>query len=125
MAGELDCPVHNFGYVAEKEMRQILSSADLFLYPSRFEGFGLMVLEAFACGCPVVTTKAIQYAVNEKNALVSPIDDVESLAHNVLRLMSDEKLAKKLTDEAAHYVTDYTLERSAKLFEKALLTMRE
>lgn len=124
-AGELNCPVHNFGYVSEKEMRRIMSSADLFLYPSRFEGFPLMVLEAFACGCPVVTTQAIHYAIDEKNALVSPIGDIDSLVYNLVRLLSDETLACKLASEAAHYVTDFSLEQSAKLFEKALLTARE
>lgn len=124
-AGDLDCPVHNFGYVSEKEMRRIMSSADLFLYPSRFEGFPLMVLEAFACSCPVLTTKAIHYAIDEKNALVSPIGDIDSLVHNLVRLLSDETLACRLASEAAHYVTDFSLEQSAKLFEKALLTARE
>lgn len=123
--GELDCPVHNFGYVSEKRMRQIFSSADVFLYPSRFEGFPLMVVEAFACDCPVVTTKAIQYAVDGSNALVSPLDDVDSLSNNVVRLLTDDKLACKLVSEAASFVTNFSLERSAKLFEKMLLAMRE
>ena len=44
------------GYVAQKDMPAIYSGADVFLYPSYYEGFGLPILEAMACGVPVVTS---------------------------------------------------------------------
>ena len=44
------------GYVPEADKAALLTGADVFAYPSRYEGFGLPVLEALACGTPVVTT---------------------------------------------------------------------
>lgn len=45
---------HEFGPVSNAQLRQLYSSANAFLFPSDYEGFGLPVLEAMACGCPVV-----------------------------------------------------------------------
>ena len=63
------------------------------------EGFGLPGLEAMACGCALVTTDfdgAKEYAVNNKNALVSPIKDVDAMYQNVIKLFEDENLRFKI-----------------------------
>lgn len=62
LEGVYSFPVKHFGVVDDARLRQILSSADLFFYPSRHEGFGLFPLEAMACGSVVVTTDAVPYA---------------------------------------------------------------
>lgn len=122
--GDVPCQRQDFGYVGESRLRQIMSSADVFLYPSRNEGFGLMVLEAFACKCPVVTTDAISYTIDGENALVARIEDVDGLTAKVGQILTDRKLASELADNAGILVLDYALESSAKEFEanmKALL----
>lgn len=96
-------PHRHFGFVGEPQLRGIMSSADLFLYPSRSEGYGLMALEAFACGCPVVTTEAVGFAADGRNALVSPVNDVSSLVGNVLRLLGDAELAARLREEGLRF----------------------
>ncbi|MHC1696714.1 MAG: glycosyltransferase family 4 protein [Geobacteraceae bacterium] len=111
----------NFGYVPEDELRKIFSSADVFLYPSRSEGFPLMVIEAFACKCPVVTTEAISYAEHEKNSLVSAIGDVDTMVEYTLRLLADGTLADKIISGAFTFASEHSLERSSKLFERTLL----
>jgi glycosyltransferase involved in cell wall biosynthesis len=123
--GEVPCPRRDFGYVCESKLRQIMSSADLFLYPSRSEGFPLMVLEAFACKCPVVTTEAIPYAIDGENALVASIEDVSGLTEKVVQILSDPDLAHELTDKAGTFVLNYSLETSAKKFEAALKALLE
>lgn len=123
--GEVPCARRDFGYVRESELRRIMSSADLFLYPSRSEGFPLMVLEAFACGCPVVTTEAIVYARDNDNALVARIGDPDALAERVLRLLGDEALAHELADNAGRFVVDYSLPNSAREFEATLKAQME
>lgn len=110
----------DFGYVTERELRGLLSSCDVFLYPSRHEGFPLMVVEAFACKCPVVTTEAVPYAINNKNALVSRIDDVDSLTNNVSILLSDADLANRLTAEGYRFALDHSLSASKDKFEGTL-----
>lgn len=115
-----DVPLRNFGYVVEDELRKIFSSADVFLYPSRSEGFPLMVMEAFACKCPVVTTEAVSYAEHGKNALVGKIGDIEKMTTYVLALLSDGTLVEKITSGGLSFAEEHSLERSCALFEKAL-----
>lgn len=112
--------VRNFGYVAESCLRRIMSSADVFLYPSRSEGFGLMVMEAFACRCPVVTTDAVAFASNGVNSLVSPIGDDESLAENVARLMHIPELADSLAGHGYALASVHNLSESSRMFEDFL-----
>lgn len=123
--GEVPCSCKNFGYVSETKLRQIMSSADLFLYPSRNEGFPLMVLEAFACECPVVTTDAIPYAIDGKNALVARIEDVADLTEKVAQLLEDREMAHELADKALKFVLNYSLESSSKKFESTLKSRLE
>lgn len=111
----------DFGYLKEDSLRKVLSSADCLLYPSRHEGFGLMVLEAFACCCPVVTSTAIPYAVHENNALVVPIDDVDGFAVQVLRLVRDQTLSASLVAEGARLAGKQTLARAVSVFAAELL----
>ena len=121
--GEVSCSHHDFGYVTEAELRRTLSSADVLLYPSRCEGFPLMVLEAFACQCPVVTTEAVSYAVDDDNALVARVEDVEGMVTRVKRILEDQELAGKLADTAGKFVQQYSLDSAAKAFEKQLNTL--
>lgn len=118
--GEVSCLHHDFGYVGEPDLRRIFSSADLFLYPSRCEGFGLMLLEAFACKCPVITTDAIPFAIDGDNALVTRIEDVDGLVAKVGQILADEELACKLADTARNFVLKYSLDAAAEEFERAL-----
>jgi glycosyltransferase involved in cell wall biosynthesis len=113
-------PHRDFGYVPESTLRAILSSADIFLYPSHSEGFGLMVVEAFACKCPVVTTKAIPYAVHEVNAMVSDIGDVDSLTDHVRRLLESSAPVQTITANGYAFAREHTLERAKWAFESAL-----
>lgn len=110
---EVSCSHRDFGYVPEEKLRRIMSSADLFLYPSRNEGFPLMVMEAFACRCPVVTSEAIPYAVDGENALVAPIEDIDGFTAKAIQLLTDSVLADDLAGRAAGFVQNYSLEASA------------
>lgn len=114
--GEVPCARRDFGYVGESELRRIMSSADLFLYPSRSEGFPLMVLEAFACRCPVVTTDAIPYALDGVNALVAAVENLEQLTDKSTQLLSDADFADRLAGSAYRFVEQYSLEQASLKF---------
>lgn len=118
---EVPCGLHNFGYVNETELRRIMSSADIFLYPSRSEGFGLMPLEAMACGCPVVTTPAVPYAMHEANALVAPIEDCTSLRGHILQIFADETLRNRLIEAGKKFAKSLSLASSSDRFERTLI----
>lgn len=113
-------PVRNFGIVTDSRLRQILSSADIFFYPSRHEGFGLFPLEAMACGTAVVTTEAIPYARSTSAMLTSPIGDVADLTNNVKRLILDDSLLSRLKNQGIIEARPYDLEQSKLAFETAL-----
>lgn len=55
--GELGARTHPVGYVTEPQLSALYSAADAYLAPSYYEGFGLTLLEAFACGCPVLASR--------------------------------------------------------------------
>lgn len=122
MLDERDLPVsvHGFGYVDEDFMRRIMSSADLFLYPSRSEGFPLMVLEAFACGCPVVTTEAVPYARDGDNAFVTSIGNIYDLTEKVAMALNGEGVAR-IVDGGFSSACQFSLAHSSSLFESFLL----
>ncbi|GAB4296151.1 MAG: hypothetical protein Fur0034_05200 [Desulfuromonadia bacterium] len=114
-------PCRDFGYVPEETLRKIMSSVDLFLYPSRHEGLPLMPLEAMACGCPVVTTTAVPYAREGENSLVAPIGDVQELAKRVIRLVESESLRSEMGRKGIEFARHYSLERCCRTFEQILL----
>jgi len=118
--GELPVSGCGFGYVDEQRMREIMSSADLFLYPSRSEGSPLMVLEAFACGCPVVTTEAVPYARDGDNAFVASIGDVDDLVEKAAMALRGEGVAR-IVDGGYTCASQFSLASSSSRFESFLL----
>ena len=112
--------IRNMGVVSDQRLRQILSSADIFLYPSRHEGFGLFPLEAMACGCVVVTSDAIPYARETASILVSPIGDVPSLVSDLEHAVTDDSLLSTLRVMAIEYARSYDFEMSKIAFAEAV-----
>jgi len=78
------------GYVPEADKAALFTGADLFCYPSRYEGFGLPVLEAMACGTPVVTTTggSLPEVAGDAALLVEP-GDADALAVAIGKLVGD------------------------------------
>ncbi|ADZ09220.1 glycosyl transferase group 1 [Methanobacterium lacus] len=85
------------GYVAEPEMPEWYSAADLLVYPCEYAGFGLPPLEAMACGTPVITsnTTSLPEVVGEAGIMLDPHDN-EKLSKEMYRVLNDEKLADNL-----------------------------
>jgi len=86
------------GYVAEDDKAALLSGAIAFTFPSLHEGFGLPVLEAQACGCPVITstTSSLPEVAGEAALLVDP-RDTAAIASAMQRLATDPTLSDRLT----------------------------
>ncbi len=84
----------------DKELAACYNRADVFVFPSIREGFGLPPLEAMACGTPVVTTDnggVSDYAETGKNCIVVPVKDPESIAAAIELLLMDVEKARKLS----------------------------
>ena len=86
------------GFVPDDDLPLWYSSATVFAFPSRYEGFGLPLLEAMACGAPVVSSNAssLPEVVGEAGLLVDP-SDVEGLCSALGQLLEDEPLRQALS----------------------------
>jgi glycosyltransferase involved in cell wall biosynthesis len=81
------------------------SAADVCVIPSYYEPFGLVAIEAIACGTPVIASKVggLRFTINpEETGLLVPPRDVEALAQGIERVIGDELWAKKLKKQASH-----------------------
>ena len=91
---------------------KLYSEGTVYISTSQHEGFGLPMLEAMACGCPVVTTDSDgnYFCENEKNCLKYDKSDMLGMADGIIRVMKDQKLAKTLADggyETAKQFSDW------------------
>jgi glycosyltransferase involved in cell wall biosynthesis len=107
--------VHFTGFVEEDDLPALYNGADLFCFPSLYEGFGLPVLEAMACGTPVVTssTSSLPEVAGEAALLVDPYD-VEAIAAAMRRVLSDPELAQDLRARGLARAAQFTWERTAR-----------
>lgn len=111
------------GYVLDSDLPALYSSADAFVFPSIMEGFGLPVLEAMACGVPVVTSagSAMAEVTGEEAAtLVDPLDP-ESISQGILQAMDEAPLlASAGIGRAAGYTWERTAERTIGVYERVI-----
>jgi len=115
------CLVHrDFGYVGEQQLRRIMSSADIFFYPTRHEGLPLMPLEAMACGCPVSTTKAVPYAIHRENALVTTIENYHTLTEQIQELLDSDSVRNRLAETGRQFACQHSLSEATERFEVLL-----
>ncbi len=115
-AGDAAKQVVFTGYVPDNDLPVLYSAADVFAFPSRYEGFGLPVLEAMACGTPVVAGDAP--AVNEfakSAAILVPPNDWLSLAEAIKQVLVDGDLAESLRQKGLKLASTYTWARTATL----------
>ncbi|MCU1371028.1 MAG: glycosyl transferase group 1, partial [Ilumatobacteraceae bacterium] len=107
-ASSLARRIVRFGTVPEHQRLALLRGAALVAYPSRYEGFGLVPLEAMAVGTPVVATAAgaIPEVVGDA-AVVVPVGDVGALAHGIAQVLGDEALAQDLADSGLQRVQQF------------------
>ena len=87
------------GQVDEARKWALLRSADVYVLPTRYEGFGLPVFEAMEAGCPVVTTRVPvldEMLTHDVDALLARPEDPRSLAVEILRVLDDAELRRRL-----------------------------
>lgn len=107
--------VHFSGYAASNALPLWYSAATAFVYPSFYEGFGLPVLEAMACGTPVVTssTSSLPEVVGEAGIQVDP-RDIGEIASAIARLLGDSALRDRLSLQGIEQARQFTWRRTAR-----------
>ncbi|NOX63451.1 MAG: glycosyltransferase family 4 protein [Chloroflexi bacterium] len=119
-ARHLDHVVHFLGPVANKDLPALYAAADLFLFPSLYEGFGLPVLEAMACGTPVAcsNTSSLPEIVGDAARLFDPAS-IESMTEAILNLWRNSSKRQELTRRGLERAAQFTWRRTAQLTRDA------
>jgi glycosyltransferase involved in cell wall biosynthesis len=113
--------IHLAGHVEADVARELYRAAEAFVYPSWSEGFGLPVLEAMACGIPVVTSTAPALVeIAGQAALFADPHDVPKLANQIARALEDEPLRERLRAQGPRQAAGFTWENAAETTARAL-----
>ncbi len=103
------------GYIASEDVPSFYNAADVFVYPSIYEGFGLPLMEAMACGVPVITSKAssLEEVAGDAALLIDPYD-VFSIAEALRRVLGDRVLSSQLGTAGLLRSRTFSFENAAK-----------
>ena len=102
------------GFIAEADLPVLYSGAEFFAYPSLYEGFGLPIVEALACGTPVLTAdNSCLPEAGGPGALYVRADDIDSIAAGIVDLGTDVGLRDRLRSAGRAHAAQFTWERSA------------
>jgi glycosyltransferase involved in cell wall biosynthesis len=105
------------GYVSDADVKSLYEEADVFVYPSLYEGFGLPVLEAMACGCPIIASNitALPEVVGDAGLLVDPYD-VEALAKAMLTVLNDDDLKREMSKKSIAQARRFSWENTCSAY---------
>ncbi len=107
------------GFVTDSQKRVLLSSAEAFLFPSEYEGFGIPILEAMACGSPVITTNVSSLPeVGGDAALYVTPKEPEELAEAIKRILDSTSLRSAYVEKGFEQCKKFSWDKTAELTEK-------
>jgi len=114
------------GYVAPEDKAALFSGARLFAYPSLHEGFGFPVLEAQACGTPLLTstTSSLPEVAGEGGLLVDPLN-VEAIADGLRRLLDDQALSARLVARGFENLARFSWDVAARQVQVVITDLLE
>lgn len=107
--------IRHLSYLPDDQVAEFYQNADVFVYPSHYEGFGMPVLEAMTLGAPVVTsnTSSLPEVAGDAAVLVDP-NDVDRLAESILRVIRDRPFRDSLIQKGREQAKLFSWEKTAK-----------
>lgn len=122
--------IHLVGIKTKEQIAEILKNSSIFLLPSRNENFSVAVLEALACGLPVIASicGGIRECINEKNGLLFPVDDVEKLSQSILYAAQhiDKYDRKAIAEDCqARFAPEVIAKQLTQIFEDTIKKHKE
>ena len=102
------------GFIPDEDIPAMYNLAEALVYPSLYEGFGIPVLEAMACGCPVVTTKTgcTPEVAGDAAVLVDPLD-CDEIADAICTVLTDSALWEELITKGFKRAAEFDWKRCA------------
>jgi len=112
---QLEDQVTLLEYVPMDQLLELYRNADVFVYPSLYEGFGFPPLEAMACGCPVVTsnTSSLPEVIGDAGLMIHP-DDVPGFTQAIESILNDSLLRDSLIQQGLSRVKNFRWDKTAK-----------
>jgi glycosyltransferase involved in cell wall biosynthesis len=111
-----------------KDVGGLIFSMDIFVFPSIWEGFGLALIQAMACGRPVISTKtgiAPEIIVSGENGILVTAGNPDELSDAVIKLLSNGKSAEGMGEAAKKLVTErFSEKKMVEGYEKVYETMK-
>lgn len=106
--------VRLLGYIELNDLPALYAGAKCFIYPSLYEGFGMPVLEAFACGCPVITSQegSLSELGQDTALFVNPLD-TDEIARSIVKIVEDDAFRNKLIQSGFQQVKKFQWQKSA------------
>lgn len=105
------------GFVNKEQLEAEYCSAEVFVFPTLFEGFASAVIEAASCGCPIITTDNAGTDTEEFPAIYIPEKDVNAIVNSVVKLFEDSELRDSLSKKVYEYSKNFSPEQ----YEKKLV----
>ena len=108
------------GFLSEQKKVEALTAADIFVFPTLYEGFGTVVVEAMAAGCPVVTTNVAgnsEIVKNNRNGILVKPKSSEEISKAVIKLLKNNGTRKKMGSRNRIEAKKYGWKNVAKKFE--------
>ena len=111
---DLNKNIIRLGWIPQEDLVGIYNLATVYCQPSFYEGFGLPVLEAMACGCPVVAANvsSLPEVCGDAAIMVNP-DDINSIAEGIRRVICDKARQDMLKKRGAEWIKNFSWEKVA------------